>query len=262
MPICVAAFYRFVTIADCLGLQAQLRDACASRAIVGTVLIAPEGINATIAGGATEIGNFLDDLQADQRFARLDIKFSICADVPFRRLKVKIKPEIVTFGAPDARPAQRTGTRIAPLDWNAFIADPDVMLIDTRNAFEVTAGSFPSAIDPQTKSFSEFPAFAQARLGELKQKKVAMFCTGGIRCEKASAYLLGLGISEVYQLDGGILNYLEVVPGEQSRWRGECVVFDERLTVDQDLRKGAATPCALCGNPVTGPVACPHCASL
>jgi UPF0176 protein len=261
MTICVAAFYRFVTIADCASLQARMLDACASREIVGTVLIAPEGLNATIAGGATEIGDFLDDLQADQRFARLDIKFSTCAEVPFRRLKVKVKPEIVTLGAPDARPAERTGTRIAPQDWNTFMTDPDVIVIDTRNAFEVSAGSFPSAIDPQTKAFRDFPAFAQARLGELKQRKVAMFCTGGIRCEKASAYLLGLGIPNVYQLDGGILKYLEIVPAAQSLWQGECVVFDERLTVDHGLREGTANLCATCGNPVAGPIACPHCAA-
>ncbi len=256
MTFGVAAFYKFVAIDDCDALKARLEALGIAQSIFGTVLIAPEGVNGTIAAGAPRLAAFLQDLSLDQRFADIDIKWSTCSALPFRRLKIKVKPEIVTMGAPEAKPAERTGTKVSPQAWNTLLADPDIFLIDTRNSFEVAVGSFPAAINPQTKAFSDFPTFAHAQLDRLKHAKVAMFCTGGIRCEKASAYLLDLGVRDVFQLDGGILKYLEVIPPDQSLWQGECVVFDERISVDHGVRKGTLTLCPVCGNPVAARTCC------
>jgi UPF0176 protein len=230
----VAAFYKFVAIADCERLRADVRERCAQGGITGTALIAHEGLNATLAGGHAEIAGLLGWLRADPRFADLAAKEAMASVRPFKRLKVKIKSEIIRLGKPEADPLSRSGTRVAPGDWNALIREPGVVLVDTRNAYEVAAGTFEGAIDPRTRSFGDFPRFVETNLDPARHPKVAMFCTGGIRCEKASAYLLSKGFAEVYQLDGGILNYLERVPAVESLWRGECFVFDEREAVGHE----------------------------
>jgi UPF0176 protein len=201
------------------------------RGIRGTLLIAPEGINATLSGAPAEMAETLAVLRADPRFAALETKHAVAAAHPFKRLKVKLKREIIAFDRPEADPTVRTGTRVAPADWNALIDQPDVLLLDTRNDYEVAAGTFAGAVDPGLKHFRHFPDYVAAGLDPAKHKRVAMFCTGGIRCEKASAYLLAHGFDEVYQLDGGILAYLDQVPTEQSRWQGACFVFDDREVV-------------------------------
>jgi UPF0176 protein len=250
MPIEVAAFYRFVAIEDPASLKHALATLACGRGITGTILIAREGINGTIAGSADGIAAVIEAMSADRRFTGLDVKRSTASSPPFKRLKVKVKREIVMFGAPAADPASRTGTRVAPPDWNALIADPGITLIDTRNAYEVAIGSFPGAIDPQTSSFGEFKSFVANRLDPLTHRRIAMFCTGGIRCEKASSYLLSLGFAEVYQLDGGILRYLEEMPSADSAWRGECYVFDDRVAVRDGVREGTHRMCQACGAPV------------
>jgi UPF0176 protein len=231
VTITVAAFYKFVAIEDCERLRADIKARCAQGAIKGTALIAREGLNATLAGAHQEIARLLDWLRADPRFADLVVKEAVAPVRPFKRLKVKIKSEIIRFGEPEANPLSRTGTRVAPVDWNALIREPGVVVVDTRNAYEVDAGTFEGAVDPATRTFRDFPNLVAANLDPVRHPKVAMFCTGGIRCEKASAYLLSKGFREVYQLDGGILSYLERVPAEESLWRGECFVFDEREAV-------------------------------
>ena len=260
MAYTVAAFYKFVAIADGPSLRDQLDGACAQLGIIGTILIAPEGINATIAGTADAIDAVLAHLARDARFIGLDVKRSQSHIRPFQRLKLKLKPEIVTFGVPCANPAVRTGTTVDAADWNTLLADPDIVLIDTRNSYEASVGTFPGAIDPGTQSFGEFPAFAAKWLDPAKSKKIAMFCTGGIRCEKASAYLLGLGFENVYQLKGGILKYLEVVPREESLWRGECFVFDERVALGPGVKEGSFSLCPSCGAPIAERETCEACA--
>jgi len=236
----VATFYKFVAIEDCERLRADLKARCTQGAIKGTALIAREGLNATLAGARDEIAALLNWLRADLRFADVEVKEAAASVRPFKRLKVKIKSEIIRFGEPAADPNERTGTRVAPADWNALIREPGVVVVDTRNAYEVDAGTFEGAIDPMTRTFRDFPKFVEAHLDPARHAKVAMFCTGGIRCEKASAYLLSKGFAEVYQLDGGILNYLERVPTEESLWRGECFVFDERAAVGHEPDDEAA----------------------
>ncbi len=228
MTITVAAFYKFVGIDDAADLRARLFDALDALSMKGTILLAPEGINGTISGTAADMTTFFALLRADPRFADLVTKDGVAAAHPFKRLKVKIKLEILSFGHPEADPTKRAGTYIAPADWNALISDPEVTVIDTRNAYEIAAGTFPRAIDPGTRSFGQFPAFVAASLEPTRNRKIAMFCTGGIRCEKASAYLRAHGFDDVYHLEGGILNYLAKVPVEQSLWQGACFVFDER----------------------------------
>jgi UPF0176 protein len=234
VTLTVAAFYKFVAIEDCERLRADLRHQCAHGAIKGTALIAREGLNATLAGTSEKIAEILDWLRADPRFADLVVKEAAASLAPFKRLKVKIKSEIIRFGEVGADPRLRTGTRVAPADWNALIREPGVVVVDTRNAYEVDAGTFEGAVDPATRTFRDFPKFVAASLDPARHSKVAMFCTGGIRCEKASAYLLSKGFREVYQLDGGILSYLERVPAQESLWRGECFVFDERAAVGHE----------------------------
>jgi UPF0176 protein len=244
VTITVAAFYKFVAIDDCEGLRADLRVRCAQGVITGTALIAREGLNATLAGPRTEIESLINWLRADPRFADLIVKKAATGSRPLKRLKVKIKSEIIRLGEAEAEPSERGGTRVAPADWNALIREPGVVLVDTRNAYEVDAGTFEGAIDPGTRIFRDFPKFVAAHLDPAKHPRVAMFCTGGIRCEKASAYLLAKGFAEVYQLDGGILNYLERVPAEESLWRGACFVFDERETVGHELGHALADEAA------------------
>ncbi len=245
----VAAFYKFVAIEDGLALRSQLAELCANHAIIGTILLASEGINSTIAGAPANLEAMVAVLRSDPRFTDLEIKRSTSRLPPFQRLKVKLKREIVTFGVPEANPAKRVGTYVDASDWNALISDPNVVVIDTRNAYEVGVGTFSRALDPRTQAFGEFPHFVKAHRATLKNKKVAMFCTGGIRCEKASAYLLHAGFKDVYHLRGGILKYLETVPPQQSLWQGECFVFDERVALQHGVVEGQTKLCVACGNP-------------
>jgi UPF0176 protein len=232
MSLRVAAFYQFISLPDPAALRAPLREFCLAQDLRGTVLLAPEGINGTIAGSPGAIEALVRALRSgaviQPAFQRMELKFSGAETPPFRRLKIRLKREIVTLGQMQADPLVAVGTYIDPKDWNAVLADPEILLIDTRNAFEVARGTFPGAIDPHTEHFSDFVEFTRKNLDPEKHRRIAMFCTGGIRCEKASAYLLGQGFGQVLHLKGGILNYLENIPAAQSRWRGECFVFDER----------------------------------
>jgi UPF0176 protein len=247
--VAVAAFYKFVDIEDPAALQHELRAFCAERDIKGTILLAREGINATISGPDADIAAVVSKLRSDSRFANLIVKYSDAASHPFQRFKVKIKREIVTFGVPDVRPSAMTGHLVEPKDWNALISDPGVVVIDTRNDYEVGIGTFKGARNPGTRAFGEFRDYVAAELAGAPEKKIAMFCTGGIRCEKASAYLLAEGFKDVYQLSGGILKYLEEIPAEESLWRGECFVFDERVALEHGVRKGHHELCVRCGSP-------------
>jgi UPF0176 protein len=233
MTIAVAAFYKFVAVGDCQALRAELLERLSALDMKGTILVAPEGINGTISGTPAAMDAFLGRLRRDPRFADLLTKDSGTDTHPFKRLKVKVKREIVTFGQPMTDPAN-AGTRVAPLAWNALIADPDVVVVDTRNAFEVAIGTFPGAINPNMRRFTDLPTFVEANLDPARHRKIAMFCTGGIRCEKATAYVKARGFSEVYHLQGGILAYLAQVPREQSEFVGDCFVFDERWSVTSD----------------------------
>lgn len=253
-PVTVAALYRFAPIADCAALRDALETVCKTQGIKGTLLIAREGINGTIAGSADGIARVVDFIRAQPDCAETDVKYSGASEMPFYRMKVRIKREIVTMGEPDIDPRASVGTYVAPQDWNALISDPDTIVIDTRNDYEVAAGTFERAIDPKTGSFREFPEwFRRERerlLGEGRAPKVAMFCTGGIRCEKSTAFLKAEGVEEVYHLKGGILKYLEEVPEQESLWHGECFVFDERVTVGHGLVQGSHVLCRACRRPV------------
>ncbi len=248
--IVVAALYKFVVLEDFSALKAPILAAMKEHGVKGTLLLAGEGINGTISGSRNGIDGFLKDLKKDSRFADIDHKESYCAESPFYRSKVKLKREIVTIGVAGVDPARRVGTYVEAGDWNTLIADPDVMLIDTRNDYEVALGSFVGAVDPKTTSFGEFPEFAASHLPADKTQKIAMFCTGGIRCEKASSYLKGMGFSNVFHLKGGILKYLEVVPAEQSKWQGECFVFDHRIAVGHGLEPSVLEMCHGCRMPL------------
>jgi UPF0176 protein len=251
MPFRVAALYRFVRLDRCEELRAPLAAFCCSRGIKGTLLIAREGINGTVAGSEAAIADLIAHLEAMPEFAGLDVKYSAAGEMPFHRMKVRLKREIVTMGVPDIDPLAGAGAYVDPGDWNALIADPDTVVVDTRNGYEVALGSFAGAIDPQTESFRDFPDWVARNRDALDGKKVAMFCTGGIRCEKATAYVKSQGIDEVFHLKGGILKYLEEVPAEESLWRGECFVFDERVSVAHGLEVGEAELCRACRHPLT-----------
>ena len=241
MPLKVAAFYQFAALPDFRELREPLRALGTALGLKGSVLLAHEGINGTVAGGDEAIDTFVHQLQNGALFGgrldHLELKFSSASEMPFQRLKVRLKKEIVTLGDIAVDPTRRVGTYVEPSDWNELIVAPDTLVIDTRNAFEVAMGTFEGAIDPGIKSFGQFREFAAQKLDPGKHKKIAMFCTGGIRCEKASAYLLARGFDEVYHLKGGILRYLEGVPKTESRWRGECFVFDERVALGHGLRE-------------------------
>ena len=258
MTVAVCAFYKFVEIAECEALRAALLARCEASDIKGTILLAREGINATISGTPDAMALFLADLRADPRFADLTVKQAVAGDHPFQRLKVKVKREIIAFDPAADAALGPVGTYVKPQDWNALITDPEVILIDTRNAYEVAIGTFDGAVDPKTDAFSDFPAYVRDNLDPARHRKVAMFCTGGIRCEKASAHLIDMGFPEVYHLEGGILNYLEVIPEAQSTWQGECFVFDERVSVGHGNVPGAHALCPECGFPI--PAASPVCA--
>ena len=270
MSLSVAAFYKFVALPDYKDLQQPLIDSCKAHSVKGTILLAQEGINGTLAGSSAGIKAVLDFIKSDRRLADIDIKESAANRPPFERLKVRLKQEIVTIGIPEVNPTKTVGTYVSPQEWNQIIRDPNVTVIDTRNDYEVGMGSFQQANNPKTESFREFPQYIKENLDPAKQKKVAMFCTGGIRCEKASSYLLSQGFDEVYHLKGGILKYLEEIPEEESLWEGECFVFDERVAIKHGLQPGSYSLCYACGHPVSpeeqqsaeyeSEVSCPHCA--
>jgi len=253
-PVRVAALYRFAAIADCETVRDQL-DALCRPDVRGTLLVAHEGLNGTIAGPEASIDRVLAGIRALPGFAALDVKFADAAVMPFHRLKVRIKPEIVTMGQPDLDPAVEAGTYVAPADWNALIRDPDVVLIDTRNDYEAAVGAFEGAIQPNTRGFRDFPDWfrteGRALLDRPNPPRVAMYCTGGIRCEKATAFLRAEGVQDVFHLQGGILRYLETTPEADSLWQGECFVFDERVAVGHGLTPGSHSLCRGCRMPVS-----------
>ncbi len=247
MSYTIAAFYRFAEL-ECLSdLKMGFKAICEREGIQGTLLLAGEGINATLAGEDVSLQRVLNFIQSYSVFSNLDIKYAEIDFMPFEKMKVLVKKEIVTFGVPALAPHIRTGVHVSPKEWNDLVVSPDVLVLDTRNDYEVAHGTFPGAIDPKTQSFSDFPQVVQQHLDPIQHKKIAMFCTGGIRCEKASAYLLQQGFENVYQLQGGILNYLAETDVEKSLWQGECFIFDQRVTVSKEsIRKGHSTntPCA------------------
>jgi len=235
----VAALYQFVALPDFREIRDPLHAICTDLGIRGTLLLAQEGINGTVAGTEEGIDALIAELREGRlfhgRLDNLELKFSAATEMPFKRMKVRLKKEIVTLGDPQADPTRRVGIYVPPSEWNALIGDPDVILLDTRNDFEVGMGTFEGAVDPRIKTFSEFKDFVQKGLDPAKHRKIAMFCTGGIRCEKASSYMLNQGFEEVYHLKGGILKYLEEVPEAESRWKGGCFVFDERVSLGHGL---------------------------
>jgi UPF0176 protein len=246
MPIKIAAFYQFTALPDYRALREPLRAICAALELKGSVLLAHEGINGTLAGSAENIDALVAELRRGELFAgrldHLELKFSNSSKLPFRRLKVRLKKEIVTLGDAGADPTRQVGTYVAPRDWNALMASPDTLLLDTRNAFEVAVGTFEGAVDPGLASFGDFKDFVTQKLDPAKHRRIAMFCTGGIRCEKASSLLLARGFAEVYHLKGGILKYLEEVSEQDSRWRGDCFVFDERVALGHGLTERSEEP--------------------
>jgi len=247
----VAALYKFTPMHDRTALQQQLKTLCHAHSIYGTLLLANEGINGTICAPSPEdMDAILSALRILPGLDDLEVKFSTASLRPFRRMKVRLKKEIVTLRQPQADPTRQVGTYVNPEDWNALISDPDVVLLDTRNDYEVEIGTFKNALDPKTKEFNQFPDFVKKHLDPAKNKKIAMFCTGGIRCEKASSYMLAEGFEKVYHLKGGILKYLETVPQEQSLWNGECYVFDHRVSVGHGLQEGCYDYCFGCGFPI------------
>lgn len=246
----VAALYHFTRFPDPAAIRDPLLKACRAHDIGGTLLLAQEGVNGTIAGTRAGIDAVLAHLRALPGCADLEHKESLSETPPFNRMKVRLKKEIVTMGQPDVDPTAGTGHYVDPAEWNALIQSPDVAVIDTRNDYEVAIGTFDGAIDPETKSFGEFPAWWEENKERFHNKKIAMFCTGGIRCEKSTNYLIGQGIEDVYHLKGGILKYLENVPQEESTWDGECFVFDARVSVGHGLEEGPHMLCYACRRPI------------
>ncbi len=267
--VVVAALYQFATLPDYKSMRQPLQHICRRNGIFGTILLAEEGINGTVAGSREGIDALLAHIRSYPDLAHLEHKESYCEAIPFKRLKVRLKSELITLGDPTADPRKRVGAYVDPRDWNRIIADPEVILIDTRNDYEVEMGTFKGAVDPGTASFTEFPEYVHKHLDPQKHKKVAMFCTGGIRCEKATAFMLDRGFEEVYHLRGGILKYLEEVSPEESAWEGECFVFDDRVSVDHHLMPGSYRMCHGCGKPLSAEdlesptyelgVSCPKC---
>jgi UPF0176 protein len=264
-----AAFYKFVELKDFRSLREPLLAFCESQKVKGTILLAEEGVNGAIAGASNNVRAVLEYLRRDSRLADLAHKESYAKEMPFYRMKVKLTREIVTLGVPGVSPTKQVGKYLKPHEWNRLLEDPDVVLIDTRNDYEVRIGAFKGAIDPKTKSFSELPNWLREQASLKNKPKVAMYCTGGIRCEKSTAFMLSEGFDEVYHLQGGILKYLEEVPEEHSRWEGECFVFDERVSVGHGLKVGNYELCRSCREPVSTEdrasplfergVSCPRC---
>lgn len=269
MSVVVAAFYHFTQLEDYQDMREPLLKKCVELGIKGSILLAKEGINSTIAGSREGIDSILAYLRSDSRLSALEHKESFATDLPFFRMKVLLKKEIVTLGVDGIDPTKDVGTYVDPKDWNKLISNPDVVVLDTRNVYEYAIGTFDKAVDPNTETFREFPAFVEENLEHDKDKPIAMFCTGGIRCEKASAYMLARGFKTVYHLKGGILKYLEDVPKEQSLWHGDCFVFDHRTAVTHGLEYGDHETCFGCRWPISTAdkssphykegVHCPHC---
>ncbi|MEL7274407.1 MAG: rhodanese-related sulfurtransferase [Pseudomonadota bacterium] len=269
-PYLVAALYKFVTLDKPADIKPHLLAECERHGINGTLLLATEGINGTIAGSDEGIAAVLDWLRSDPRFAALEVKYSRASEAPFYRMKVRLKKEIVTLGVEGVDAANEQGTYVKPADWNALIARNDVIVVDTRNDYEVAIGTFEGATNPRTNSFRELPQWVEDKLEAAPDTPVAMFCTGGIRCEKSTAYLRSKGYENVYHLQGGILKYLEEVPKEESLWRGDCFVFDQRVSVGHGLTEGSYDLCHACRMPIkeedkksnlyVAGVSCPHCA--
>ena len=265
----VAAFYKFVSLPDYKELQAGIHDCAVANEVMGTILLAEEGINGTVAGPEAGVKALLDFIKSDDRIADLEHKESWAEENPFYRMKVRLKKEIVTLGVDGVSPTKQVGNYIEPEDWNDFINDPDVVVIDTRNDYEVSIGTFKGAVNPETTSFREFPEWFEKQADLKKKPKVAMFCTGGIRCEKSTSYLLSQGVENVFHLKGGILKYLETVPEDESMWEGECFVFDQRVSVGHGLEEGPYDLCHACRHPITEEdkrserympgVSCPRC---
>jgi len=244
--VVIATFYKFVDLPDCQLIQPELLAICKELELKGTILLAEEGINGTVAGSREAIDTLLADLRSDGRLADMSHKESFAPMVPFARMKVRLKREIVNLGLPQINPLHKVGVYVPAEGWNDLISDPDVVLVDTRNNFEFQVGTFQGAINPETDAFNQFPQFVQQNLDPAQHKKVAMFCTGGIRCEKATSYLLEQGFKEVYHLKDGILKYLEVVPVEESLWQGQCFVFDDRIAVGHGLQVADCELCPAC----------------
>lgn len=271
MTYTLAAFYRFTPIADITALRARLLAQFKQLDLCGSLLIAPEGVNGTLAGSKEAIDQLCDLMANTVGLSHQQIKFSHAPEKPFNRLKVRLKRELITFKQPEADPTKRCGTYVAPKDWNDLIRDPDVVVVDTRNIYETMIGTFDKAHDPKIEKFTDFATYVREKLNPAKDKKIAMYCTGGIRCEKASAFMLTEGFDQVYHLQGGILKYLEDVPAEQSLWRGDCYVFDRRVAVGHGLSTGRYSICFCCGYPLAESdtkhaqyeegVSCGHCFS-
>lgn len=269
MQYVCAALYKFTELDNYVEMKPALYHCMVQNEVKGTLLLAREGINGTICGSRKGIDAVLAHLKSDPRLSQIEHKESLSDTPAFYRSKVKLKKEIVTLGVDWVDPKNSVGTYVAPQDWNQLIQDPEVLLIDTRNDYEVAVGTFAGAVDPKTVTFREFPQYVADHLDSNKHKKVAMFCTGGIRCEKSTAYLKGLGFENVYHLEGGILKYLEEVPEAESLWQGECFVFDQRVTVKHGLEQGSYDQCYACRLPITEAekaselyqqgVSCPHC---
>ncbi len=265
----VAALYKFVRLPDFRELKQPLLERCRALELKGTFLLAPEGINGAVAGSKEGIAGILDYLRSDSRFTDLTHKKSRAARIPFHRMKVKLKQEIVSLGIAGVDPIQRQGRHVEPEDWNAEVSRPDTLVLDVRNDYETDIGSFKNAKKPNTGTFREFPDYVKKNLDPAQHPRIAMYCTGGIRCEKASSYLLSQGFTEVVQLQGGILNYLEKVDHDNSRWEGECFVFDSRVAVDHELAEGDYEQCYACRRPLNQDdmasekyqpgVSCPRC---
>lgn len=265
----VVAYYKFVDLPDYEERRAPLQDVCEANGVKGTILLAAEGINSTMAGPEAGIEAVLDYLQSDPAIGPLVVKRSWAEAPPFYRMKVRLKKEIVRLGMPEVNPNDQVGEYVPPEKWNELISDPNVILVDTRNDYEYEIGTFKGAIDPKTKTFREFPDYVKKELGDKKDKKIAMFCTGGIRCEKSTSLLLKEGFEKVYHLEGGILNYLEKVDPQESLWEGDCFVFDNRVAVDHSLQKGDYEMCRACRHALTEEdlrsdkfvegTSCPHC---
>ncbi len=265
----VAALYYFTALEDLPALQAETKAFCLEHGICGTLLIAPEGINGTIAGHPAELDKVMAFLDEKYSVMKGEVKFSGASEKPFLRMKVRLKKEIVTLRAPEADPTKQVGTYVEPDKWNELTNDPDMIVIDTRNIYETKIGMFEGAVDPQTETFTEFKDYVQKNLDPAKNKKVAMYCTGGIRCEKASSYMKAHGFEEVYHLKGGILKYLETIPADESKWDGSCFVFDKRVAIDHGLAESEHKLCYGCREPLEPEdlkhkayepgVSCPHC---
>ena len=272
----IVSFYRFIDIDDPQTLKASLEAQCARLQLLGTVLVANEGINGTLAGAADRLNELLQWAEEELRLDEpLSGRWSQARSAPFGRIRIRLKRELVALGRPDIRPQDGTGRHVGPAQWNALLQNPETLVLDTRNRYEIEVGSFPSAVDPETERFREFQAFAEDLAARSERadggldRPVAMYCTGGIRCEKAAALMQDLGFRNVNQLDGGILNYLENVTAEDSLWQGECFVFDSRVAVDRDLSEGAYVQCHACRRPLTAAelassdyregVSCPRC---